>query len=67
MKIRQTLFKGKPFALIYVTAEERQQEEVKAKIAEVKSSCKQVAVFVGGHEPIEDVIRGMIEDRLQGS
>lgn len=63
MRTRISKYNNSEILVVYVTAEERQNDDIKNQIAAFKKEYKEVTVFVGGNNSIEKAITKIVQER----
>lgn len=63
MRIKKIDYNKSDGVVVYITEEERCNEDIKAELANLRNQYKEVAVFVSGKNNIEDVLTRMIQER----
>lgn len=57
MRVKALSFEGKEACLIFITSQEKQQDEIKSKIEYYRNKFDYVSIFVSGNNSIEKLLR----------
>lgn len=63
MRTKSVVYNGKDCLMVYITKQERQDEQIMKKINEYKDKYD-IAIFVSGDRDIKEVIADIIKEKM---
>lgn len=65
MKVKKIVYREQEGLMVFISLEEKNNEEIRKQIEDYKKSYKDVSIFISGNNNIEKALEAIIQEKME--